>query len=66
MTFTPPRLSDYFKIDRKAEKTHNWVLASHDADRSPEEALAEALAIRIMYHRVTRMSTTFCCLGRTL
>lgn len=45
-------ISDFFELTETAEKTHVWTLACHDAEHSPLEQLAEALAVKIMEHRL--------------
>jgi hypothetical protein len=45
-------ISDFFELTETAKKTHVWTLACHDAERSPLEQLAEALAVKIMEHRL--------------
>lgn len=46
------KLSDFFQSSRTISNTHTWILASHDPiTTSPQDALAEALADRIMKHQ---------------
>jgi len=45
------RLSDFFRSSERVAKTHTWILVSHDPEISPEDALAEALADRIVAHQ---------------
>lgn len=46
------RLSDFFQSSETMSETHTWILASHDpTTSSPQDALAKALAERIMEHQ---------------
>lgn len=45
------KLSDFFQSVETQTETHSWTLVNHDSDVSPVEALANALADRIMEHR---------------
>ena len=45
------RLGDFFRSSETIAETHSWTLVSHDPTSSPEDALARALADRIMEHR---------------
>lgn len=44
-------LSDFFQATETVFETHSWTLVSHDPTASPEDALARALADRIMEHQ---------------
>ena len=43
-------LSDFFQLSETKAQTHSWTLVSHDPAVSPVDALAKALAERIMEH----------------
>lgn len=43
-------LSDFFQSSETKTETHAWTLTSHDPTTSPTDALAKALAERIMEH----------------
>lgn len=45
------KLSDFFKSVETNAETHSWTLVNQDSHKSPIEALASALADRIMEHR---------------
>lgn len=46
------RLSDFFQSSETRSDTHTWSLSNHDpTTSSPQDALAEALADRIMEHQ---------------
>jgi hypothetical protein len=46
------RLSDFFQLTEKTAATHTWALLTHDPETvSPQDALAAALADRIMEDR---------------
>lgn len=45
------RLSDFFQSSETVAETHSWTLSSHDPTTSPQDALARALAERIMEHQ---------------
>jgi len=45
------RLSDFFQSSETVVETHSWTLVSHDPTSSPEDALARALADKIMEHQ---------------
>jgi hypothetical protein len=44
-------LSEFFRSSETQAETHSWDLVSHDAGIQPVDALAAALAERIMEHR---------------
>ena len=45
------RLSDFFQLSETKTATYTWVLVSRDPAVSPEDALARALAERIVMHQ---------------
>lgn len=48
------RLSDFFQSAETITETHAWTLVSHDPAISPEDALAQALAEKIVKHQCRR------------
>jgi len=44
-------LREFFQSIRTPTETHSWILAAHNTDESPIDALAKLLAEKIMEHR---------------
>ena len=45
------RLSDFFQLVETRTATHTWALVTHDPAMLPEDALAQALAEKIVMHQ---------------
>jgi hypothetical protein len=46
------KLIDFFTLVKTKEATYEWILANHNPEIAPEDALAELLAIKLMEHRL--------------